>query len=669
MMTKALHVDTSKLPEALVNQYRPPDHLTTLRGAMTTEVYDSKWILRWDTSRTATRLTIANGFFDGILQKQLRDLTLPERFTTQLANVVDLTREIRGRHRCIWSHCITFDCTLGPPISLLPRLQAGVSSYPLVMVGEFTAEQVDRIRNLHRIRNKSVRDMFGFYKSHNHLYADISGDEDVMNSVFTDDRVEQIFVEHIPDPDENEYRVIEMWLGLADDGTPVVEHANLTTTNTNERGEREFEIRRFNHIANDISGDLLARMFPYLFPFGRGGPGEHRRISFAEDEIFLLTAFDRISLANMYIQNHIRCQRFPHLLEGYENLSAEQLGKALLENERRRQGRLPWKSSEDTVAQRFALDLSGEVMPSELSVATKVLPIRIRTAGSVHYVDPQHRQRFGVGTLYGDSSLDTRFGILEARQPSKIELQEDSKRNDCASACLFIRQVDAFIRCALGMDPATHKRLPFRGLFGDIRTFFGMVETRVGPVLAERSCCGVKFSSQHVIRNALLKARPTFWPPWECHLSAHEIEDLARLEIKCRNSKQHAVNKVCDRKSVHASFCSETSNRDGTSELFEQANHRQMALCKADDDPFRNDALARLIEALPPFSNDARLSKQSLNYILSALVVLVNQHLWYHTMSCFKQSVVTANDSFCRYNFPRPRFDTTSFKSSGVELK
>ncbi|KAG6948038.1 hypothetical protein JG687_00015728 [Phytophthora cactorum] len=43
-----------------------------------------------------------------------------------------------------------------------------------------------------------------------------------------------------------------------------------------------------------------------------------------------------------------------------------------------------------------------------------------------------------------------------------------------------MRQIDAFIKFALIMDPITRIRLPFRGLllFGDVKTYFGMVETQ-----------------------------------------------------------------------------------------------------------------------------------------------------------------------------------------------
>jgi hypothetical protein len=67
------------------------------------------------------KFAIANGFFLGRLPNQLDDLTLPERMMTQLATICSMTRVMRGgRHRCIRSHCVGFDATPGPPVSLLP---------------------------------------------------------------------------------------------------------------------------------------------------------------------------------------------------------------------------------------------------------------------------------------------------------------------------------------------------------------------------------------------------------------------------------------------------------------------------------------------------------------------------------------------------------------------
>ncbi|KAG2807091.1 hypothetical protein PC129_g15793 [Phytophthora cactorum] len=62
--------------------------------------------------------------------------------------------------------------------------------------------------------------------------------------------------------------------------------------------------------------------------------------------------------------------------------------------------------------------------------------------------------------------------------PTKAELREASLVNDCASARLFMRQVDVFIKYVLGVDPATKKPTPHRGLFDTVQTYFGMAETQ-----------------------------------------------------------------------------------------------------------------------------------------------------------------------------------------------
>jgi hypothetical protein len=74
--------------------------------------------------------------------------------------------------------------------------------------------------------------------------------------------------------------------------------------------------------------------------------------------------------------------------------------------------------------------------------------------------------------------VSTLFDVLESRVVGKAELREATLTNDCASTRLFMRQIDAFIKYALKIDPATAKYLPFRGLFGDVKAYFGMVETQ-----------------------------------------------------------------------------------------------------------------------------------------------------------------------------------------------
>jgi hypothetical protein len=133
-------------------------------------------------SRQLPKFAIANGFFVGRLPAHLNGLTIPERFMTQLTSMSAITRVMRGgRHRCIRSHCLAFDCTPGAPISLLPRSIDDVSSYRVVMVGDFTIGQDAKVKRMHRIRNDRVKSVFIFYKAYNHLNESVLPNEAVLN--------------------------------------------------------------------------------------------------------------------------------------------------------------------------------------------------------------------------------------------------------------------------------------------------------------------------------------------------------------------------------------------------------------------------------------------------------------------------------------------------------
>ncbi|ETK78393.1 hypothetical protein L915_15559, partial [Phytophthora nicotianae] len=328
-MKRSLHVETANLPNTLVQQYRCPSCLSDLSGLMVyprgTNTYTdgNNYSPAWlSVCRECDRLiqrgrlpkfAIANGFFVGRILHKHRDLTVPERLMTQLTIVVAMTRVMRGGyHRCIRSHCIAFDCTPGPPVTQLPRSLEDVVSYRVVLVGDFTAAQLEQVRKLHRIRNGAVRDLFAFYKINNHLYAEIAESDPTENSEYTDADLEAAFVEYVPDDEgsidgemdreqqnirgesdawrvmckTNECSVLERRIGLTNAGTPVAvrELSVLSQADRNKEREREFEVRSSSFFANDISGTLLARIFPDLFPVGCGHPGEQRHVKVSVQE-------------------------------------------------------------------------------------------------------------------------------------------------------------------------------------------------------------------------------------------------------------------------------------------------------------------------------------------------------------------------------------------------
>ncbi|GMF39606.1 unnamed protein product [Phytophthora lilii] len=440
--------------------------------------------------RKLPKFAIANGFFVGALPDYLKKFTIPERMLTQLSSIAATTRVMRGgHHRCIRSRCLVFDCTPGQPVSLLSRSLEDVTSYGVVMVGE---GQMRKVRKMHRIQNGMVRDGISFYKYYNKLYDDVMVNDDVLSVDYSDDLIHDQFLEYTEDcngelndamddeqqnirghsdawrviRDDDEDSAIERRVGLTEDSPLPPLTRDLLSVAEVEGGpdaERVFLNRRSDHLSFDVSGDLFAKRFPHLFPFGRGHPGENRRVpvsvkacvkyyielsgrQFAEDEQFTLVVFDRISVQNMFIHNCVRCKPFPRMCEGYESIGIDQLGNALLTNERRRQ---------------------------ELSELGVKVTNRLNLWRSQQSLE---------SCLQWDRSLQFAasipFDILDARMPTKAELREATLGNDCASTRLFMRNVDAFIRCVLGINPTIKRPTRHRGLFGAVEAYCGMVETQ-----------------------------------------------------------------------------------------------------------------------------------------------------------------------------------------------
>ncbi|GMF37327.1 unnamed protein product [Phytophthora lilii] len=253
----------------------------------------------------------------------------------------------------------------------------------------------------------------------------------------------------------------------------------------------------------------------------------------------------------------------------------------------------------------------------------------------------------------GITSVQSLFDVLEARLPSKVKLREASLGNDYASARLFMRQVDASIRYGLVIDPKTKKAIGQQGLLGKVEAYFGMVETQGRGTLHIHFLIWLVDGAQTLQKSMMCwPFRPSYWPIWQQSLSRADISDHVDLERMCRNALNEARRIVEQREIMESSLSSDhdvVKNADvGIAEWLDHLNSPQMKLFKSDDDPFQNDQLTWLVEVLSPSSSNARISQNAIDYMVSALVLLLNHHWRGHTNACFKQSCMTADASFCR---------------------
>jgi hypothetical protein len=354
--------------------------------------------------RTIPKFSIKNGFFIGNLPERFLDMTLPERLMTQTVSVVAVTRVMRGgSHRAIRSHCLAFDATPGPAATLLPIPVRSVSSYRVMLAGPFTTEQQARVRQMHRVRRQVVDNVLAFYRRHNVLYEGVVVDcselptDAVAENLIVEDTNEDVEAvemdgEHdrVGSVSENDATAVETdvverrVIFISDDrevstqdAPPIGRHDDHGTQNATLP---QFLVRHSSHFAQE-DPTLFARMFPHLFPYGRGHPGEPRHVPvsfnacirhygllsgrrFAEDELFMLASFDYLSVHRMYMHIALKCQRNPALFEPYSDINEDALREALSDKELRRQGRTASTRSQSSSASAFVktVEISGSAM-------------------------------------------------------------------------------------------------------------------------------------------------------------------------------------------------------------------------------------------------------------------------------------------------------------------
>ncbi|ETN22853.1 hypothetical protein PPTG_02630 [Phytophthora nicotianae INRA-310] len=492
--------------------------------------------------REIPKFAIKNGFCISSLPTNLQQATLPERVMTQLVSVMAVTRVMRGgAHRAIRSHCLTFDATPGPQAMLLPTTMRGVTSYRVVMAGPFTTIQQARVRKMHRVRRTMVEDLLRFYRIHNSLYEHIAVDcsqlaedevpvdmlsEEPDAAIEAEDvdvegsRVGGVFAsESTVAEDEvaerrvvfvSEDREVATWseCSATDDRTGSAECAHTAVEFLNETSSApQFLVRHSSRFSSSRK-ELFAQMFPHLFPYGRGHPGETRPVPvsleacirhygmlssrrFAEDELFMLVAFDHISLKKMYTQVALKCKRNPALFEPFSDMSEADLAQALKQKEFYRQGQTRASRGEQSIAERLlhSVDISGGTIwgsgAERAQCRRRAFAYQARYGQPALFVTltPNVAESFVMAQYTGVSSVDTLFDAELVGAPGKSVMQSASLKNDVVSARLFMRNMDAFIEHVLGVNPDDMKGKPFDGLFGKIEAYFGMVETQGGGTL------------------------------------------------------------------------------------------------------------------------------------------------------------------------------------------
>jgi hypothetical protein len=298
---------------------------------------------------------------------------------------------------------------------------------------------------------------------------------------------------------------------VSDDCDVTTQHAR---TATSPLVEPQFLVRHSTRFATKDK-DLYARMFPHLFPYGRGHPGDERRVHvsldscirhysqlssrrFAEDDLIMVASFDHLSIEKLFTNVAVKCQRDPARFASYSDVTEHALLNALQTKERRRQGRTAFPrsgASDGANANANATDmlntvvLSGSTMwgsdAERAQCRRQAFAYQARFGQPAVFVTltPNIADSFVMAQYCGISSVDTLFDAALAELPNKSALHSASMRNDPASDRLFVQNIEAFIEHVLGVLPKHMNAKPFDGLFGPVLVYFGMVETQGGGTL------------------------------------------------------------------------------------------------------------------------------------------------------------------------------------------
>ena len=330
-------------------------------------------------------LAIANHFWIGALPKDLQEATYIEKLMTALVSVVAQTRIMHGgKHRSIQSHAILFDTYDNkPPACALPRMPNQDSLYRIILAGELTSEQTNRVRKQHECRHEIVQKVVQFYKTNNILYENIDIDTGLLqelkankdNDTFVPEGI--FTTAQVPTIDpltgqqamnceqqrigvmstdahrsniQDEQVIIERTSIYAMDApteTSTVAQNILNNVCSKKNTNQDlFKLYHSSNFSQDNLGIQEAKSHPHLFPYGRGHYGENRRVKVgaracvnrrlhlsdrvaALDNTYDLTMFDRIGLNMAWTKSNVFLKNNPAMLNNMVKVEKKHVAIAL----------------------------------------------------------------------------------------------------------------------------------------------------------------------------------------------------------------------------------------------------------------------------------------------------------------------------------------------------
>jgi hypothetical protein len=666
------------------------------------------------------KFAIANGLWMGRLSEIFDDTTKTEHAMMNLAQSNSfVTTVIGGFNRKMSSHAYSFRSTPTVPAAMIPRNILASGEIKVGIAGSLTSNQKMLLKRKYAVRIDRLRKLGEFYKTSNHLYNTVEMGvlcnelQDVGFHIVEDLTEETKIEDDYSQFDQQARHSEQVELNNDEEKSSQIRVSVITDfisnsfscTNQKNNACRTIGVWRSSDILTDFVKCYWTYTFCELFPFGRGGFEENRKVQiglqaylsnllrlssrrFAMHESFPLVTFDVIARRNAMRAVLLRTQMNPNLAMRASSVTAEQLEAQLKYQDdfvqaRRKGNDLP--TQPPTCKDVFDLQSGIESglksywgsNEERREARTKVFS-KCQIYGPPHImftINPDATNSFQVLEFCGENT-SAYSAALNNSFPTKSERKEIVGNNPYASALYFHLLMNIVIDFIFGWDQKNDCPKSKPGFFGFTKAYFGSTETQNSLNLHchflvwiegmpttlkdfQAKCDDAQSNFKGLfldyvtsrITNSLPIDPITHCP--SCKSGILKKQQLTQAAFsKPVDKNKPPIVAVCDACSAEfssASLLNSTINNLGKDQGFVSSlSPETIDFLLCDSRPIDQITKSNDLQSL-------QVSKCLLHY---------QQHAWEHTKSCFKSTTRTPRGNICRFFKPEQLEEMSRFVDS-----
>jgi hypothetical protein len=257
------------------------------------------------------------------------------------------------------------------------------------------------------------------------------------------------------------------------------EQFNRIVDITKDRDNPLFAVYNSTRKSVIFDKENVAKLFPHLFPFGTGHPGQYRKIKvsrqecityylhlsgrqFDRDSLFILYAFDSLSLDRSLSQANFNMTSKSKYFKKYGDITRDHLENALKNKVRTNNGRNPIQTSteEEKVVLSFLKNIkmnSANLWGSneERNVCREEAFATAERFGQPTIfctITPNTDCSLTLAYLAGQLNIDSLFEIdFSKHNLSKIKLEKMAAQSNVSAAKLYDYSINTFLEIAIGI--------------------------------------------------------------------------------------------------------------------------------------------------------------------------------------------------------------------------